>query len=237
MDEIKELTKKLPTWEKLAKQIIWTQLGIIENQTVVDFGSGRGVTADFLARKNHVIAIEPSEEMLKNAVKNHPYRQIHGGLDELKNLDNESADVVICHNVLEYAPDSRKEIVREFCRVLRKNGTLSVVKHNRYGRVMQMAVLLNQFKTANDLLDGKNSVASQFGEIFYYEDDDIVKWGKDLQIERTYGVRAFWDLQQNQEIQTDEEWQNKMTELELRVSTMPEFRQIAFFHHIILKKQ
>ena len=88
-----------------------------------------------------------------------------------------------------------------------------------------------------DLLDGKNSVASQFGEIFYYEDDDIVKWGKDLQIERTYGVRAFWDLQQNQEIQTDEEWQNKMTELELRVSTMPEFRQIAFFHHIILKKQ
>lgn len=56
----------------------------------------------------------------------------------------------------------RAEIMKEFQRLLRGNGLLSALKHNKPGRVMQMAVLLNNFEHANDLLDGKDGVASQY---------------------------------------------------------------------------
>ena len=63
-------------------------------------------------------------------------------------------DIVLCHNVLEYI-DDKERVVKELCRVLKPGGMLSVVKHNRAGRVMQMAVLLDELEKAHQLLDGK----------------------------------------------------------------------------------
>lgn len=77
--------------------------------------------------------------------------------------------MIICHNFLEYAED-RPDIVKEFARILKKNGKISIVKHNRAGRVMQMVVLLNDFEHAHSLLDGNDGMASKYGAIRYYED-------------------------------------------------------------------
>lgn len=44
-----------------------------------------------------------------------------------------------------------------------------------------------------------------------------------------------WALKYFQMIPS-EEWQEKMLQLELRVSQMREYRNIAFFHHLLLKK-
>jgi hypothetical protein len=85
-------------------------------------------------------------------------------------------------------------------------------------------------------LHGENSSASKFGAIRYYEDSQIEEWSSDLLIEKTYGIRTFWDLQQNQDKHSDEEWQEKMMDLELRVSELDDFMAIAFFHHIIIRK-
>lgn len=65
----------------------------------------------------------------------------------MRKFDDETFDMIICHNVLEYAKD-REDIVKEFTRILKKNGKISIVKHNRAGRVMQMVVLLNDFEHA-----------------------------------------------------------------------------------------
>lgn len=143
-------------------------------------------------------------------------------------------DYIFCHNVLEYA-DKRDEIVKEFYRLLRPKGKLSIVKHNRNGRIMQMVVLLNNFDEANNLLDGHNSNAQQFGTINYYEDSDISNWCDGFTLQQIFGLRTFWDLQQNQEIQKDEEWQKKMLDIEMRVSQNPDFQKIAFFHHLIFQ--
>ena len=132
--------------------------------------------------------------------------------------------------------DDKEAVVKVLSRVLKKNGMLSIVKHNRAGRVMQMAVLLDDFEKANALLDGENSTASKFGAIRYYEDEDILKWKPGLKIFDVFGIRSFWDLQQNQEKHGNEEWQDKMIQLEMRVAQIPEYRDIAFFHHILLKK-
>lgn len=229
------MLSKLPTWEKLAKEIIWKQLGSIENKTILDFGSGTGITANYYAENNKVIAIEPSQEILAEQCNTNGYQLMIGSTDKLKGLKNESFDLIICHNVLEYTND-REEIVNEFYRLLKPTGKLSIVKHNRNGRVMQMVVLLNNFEEANNLLDGKNSNAQKFGVINYYKDNDVLDWCNKLQLAKVYGLRTFWDLQQNQEIQKDSEWQKNMVDIEMRVSEINDYLNVAFFHHLVFSK-
>ncbi len=102
---------------------------------------------------------------------------------------------------------------------------------------MQMVVLLNNFEHADELLKGKRGVASKFGSINYYNDDDLLKWSSKLEIEKVLGMRTFWDLQQNQDVHKDREWQEKMISIEEKVSNIEEFKNIAFFHHIFLRKK
>ena len=230
------MLNQLPVWEKLAKQIIWKQIGELKGKTILDFGSGTGITADYFAADNQVTAIEPLEDMLAQQVNTNGYQQIIGSIEELKKLPSESFDYIFCHNVLEYA-DDREIIVREFYRLLKPNGKLSIVKHNRNGRVMQMVVLLNNFEEATNLLNGCNSQAQQFGTINYYDNCDISNWCSGLVLQQTYGLRTFWDLQQNQEIQKDEEWQKKMIDIEIKVSQNSDFQRISFFHHLIFEKR
>ena len=56
------------------------------------------------------------------------------------------------NNVLEYIED-KEPIIAEFMRVLEPGGILSVVKHNRVGRVIGTAVFKNDPKKALMLLD------------------------------------------------------------------------------------
>ena len=128
-------------------------------------------------------------------------------------------------------------VVRALADKLKPGGTLSVIKHNRPGRVMQMAVLLDDFDRANALLDGGDDAqAVAYGAIRYYEDGDISRWAPELKLTKTLGQRTFWDLQQNQEKQTDPQWQAQMLALERRVSSLPEYLSIAFFHHLFFEK-
>lgn len=223
-------------WELLQKKMTWEQLCFVKNKKVLDFGSGNGLTASHFAADNEVIAIEPDEKMLKTRFTENKYTQVIGSLNELKNYKDESFDIILCHNVLEYAKE-RQEILKEFSRILKKNGFISILKHNRAGRVMQMVVLLNNFDHANELLEGKNGNAQHFGIINYYDDIDILKWsGCALKIIKILGVRTFWCLQQNQDIQRNESWQDRMLDIERRVSNIEEYKAIASFHHIILQK-
>jgi S-adenosylmethionine-dependent methyltransferase len=227
--------KGIAPWNLLQKKMTWEQLKFIHNKRVLDFGSGNGMTADHFAIDNVVIAIEPDEKMLQYRFTENDYIQIKGNMKELKNFEDESFDVILCHNVFEYVAE-REEIIKEFSRILKTNGYLSVLKHNNAGRVMQMVVLLNDFEHANELLEGENGHSQQFGDINYYEDTEILKWSDKFKIERILGMRTFWDLQQNQEIQNDSTWQKQMLKMELKVSELEEYKAIASFHHVILQK-
>lgn len=226
---------KLGTWEKLLKRILWQQIGDIKEKRILDFGSGYGVTANHYANGNDLVAIEPSKADASERRTEYFYEQIIGSTEELRKFPDADFDIIFCHNVLEYAAD-REEIIQEFYRLLKPGGVLSLVKHNRPGRVMQMVVLLNEFDRANNMLSGKSDAASKYGEIHHYEDADVLKWCKEFNIKKVYGIRTFWDLQQNQEIQETQDWQDKMMEIELRVSEQEPYRSIAFFHHLLLEK-
>lgn len=227
---------ELPPWDRLLKKIVWKQLGEIAGKRILDFGSGEGITANHFADQNKVTAVEPSEEMLRNRWDDYQYEQIVGDVSKLSEFESESFDLIICHNALEYI-DEKELVVRELCRLLKVGGTLSIVKHNRAGRVMQMAVLLDDMEKANDLLDGKDGSSSQFGPIRYYEDEQIAKWNQGLKLLDTFGIRTFWHLQQNQEKHGTQGWQTQMMQLEMRVSQMEEYRNIALFHHLLFRKE
>lgn len=227
---------ELGAWERLLKKIIWAQIGDIKGKYILDFGSGEGITANHFAKDNTVVAVEPWDEMLQNRWADYEYKQIQGDITSLSQFKDNTFDIIICHNVLEYI-DGKASVIQELARVLKPGGTLSLAKHNRAGRVMQMAVLLDDMDKAHALLDGENSATSKFGAIRYYEDSMVSEWAPSLLLTTCYGIRTFWDLQQNQEKHELEDWQDEMVRLEMRVSQIDEFRNIAFFHHLIFVKE
>lgn len=224
-------------WWLLFYRIVWEQIPIKNGMKILDFGSGLGVTASHLAKDNEVVAIEPNKDMIKMRIDENIYEQIVGDIEILKQQKDESFDVIVCHNVFEYAKE-RKDIFKEFYRVLKPNGIISIVKHNHVGRIMQKAVFENSLDEAIYLLDGGRVKVMNFGEVNYYDINDIKQWigDKDISIEKILGVRTFWGLQQNNDVKYRQDWQEKMYKLEMKVEDIKDYLNIAFYNHIILRK-
>jgi hypothetical protein len=53
----------------------------------------------------------------------------------------------------------------------------------------------------------------------------------------SYGIRTFYGLSSNNEIKFTDEWYRSMLELEMRAGSMEEYKNIAFFHHLIFRKK
>lgn len=220
-------------WGKLFYELIWHNIEFRGNK-ILDFGSGFGITANHLAKQNDVVAIEPNEKMLTYRISENEYEQIVGNIDVLKSFPDNSFDVIVCHNVLEYI-DNREEVLNEFNRLLKEDGVISVVKHNKAGKIMQKVVFEYNVEEALRLLEHENIESANFGMINEYDDNDLVSYsnGK-LTIMNNYGVRMFYALQGN-EIKTNPEWKANMFEIECRAEQLPQFRDIAFYHHILLR--
>lgn len=223
-------------WSKLFYEMLTYQLSFAQNMRILDFGSGFGIMANELARQNEVVAIEPNIEMVKHSVKDNYYTLYCGGIEILDSLAPHNFDLIICHNVLEYV-DSRASILAEFERVLKKNGQLSIVKHNHNGRIMQKVVFENNVEEALSLLNGGESLSESFGKINYYDIEDITCYNLSFAIDKIYGVRTFWALQQNNEIKHAQIWFDNMLRIETAVQQKSEFVKIAFFNHLLLTKK
>lgn len=225
---------KMP-WSQLYYRMVEDHLKAFKGKKILDFGSGFCILANRLAKDNEVIAMEPNEDMKEYRDQDNDYLHIVGGYDQLKNFDDETFDLIVCHNVLEYAKE-RREIVDEFARILKKDGMLSVVKHNHTGKVMQKVIYENNIDEAISILNGGETSAQSFGKISYYQDEDIAKWNDSFIIEEVLGIRTFWGLQQNNDPKKDANWQDKMLDVEMKVSKMKEYKNIAFFHHVLMRK-
>jgi len=173
--------------------------------------------------------------MLKYRFCNNEYIQIVGGTEQLRKIPDQSYDMIICHNVLEYL-DNRAELFFEFRRVLKPDGFASIVKHNKTGKIMQKAVFEYKINEAIALINNGNAVSSNFGIINEYDNCELEKYCEgSFEIDKIYGVRMFFALQRN-ELKMESDWISNMYSLECTTEEIPEFRNIAFFHHVILKQ-
>ena len=222
-------------WGRLFYKLAWHNIEC-KGKKILDFGSGFGYTADHFAEYNNVIAVEPNEEILKHQFTDNHYEQIIGSIETLKNIPDKSFDVIICHNVMEYLND-REELLSEFSRLLKTDGFISIIKHNRAGKIMQKAVFEYNIDEALKLLENGNAESVNFGTINEYDNYELEEYCKGiLKIDKIYGLRIFYALQRN-ELKTGDEWISKMYELECMAEEIPVFRDIAFFHHIILRHE
>ena len=227
-----------PTWILMYK-LKWAQLADIialKNLKILDFGSGFGLTANYLAKDNEVVAIEPREDCIEERIRENNYTQIQGKLEKLKDFKDESFDVIICHNVLEFAAenDERSVIVKEFSRLLNNGGILSIIKNNGAGRIMSKVIPEYKIDDAMDLLEGGH-MSNVFGRVDLYNPEDLVKWGGNLRIEKILGVRTFYGLQHD-DIKHEPDWIDKMFIIEMKVADMEPYKSISLFHHVLLKK-
>lgn len=102
---------------------------------------------------------------------------------------------------------------------------------------MQKAIFDYDLNSVNTMLDNNNLKSENFGEINIYDDFSLEKYSDyKLKIEKILGICTFYGLQNN-DIKSDPNWITDMKSLEMRVSEINKFRDIAFFHHIILKKK
>ena len=176
--------------------------------------------------------------MLNNSHKSNRYNQIHGGVEKISEMQGDYFDIVFCHNVFEYIED-KEPIFAELIRMLKQGGTLSLVKHNRRGKVFQSAVFANDPKKALELLDEHaNNKDNYLGTQYLYSNNDVEEWASKhgAKLQRILGMRTFWALGQDNSVKFSNEWYRNMLELERKASNMEEYRRVAFFNHLLLKK-
>ncbi len=222
-------------WGKLFYRLVWHNLAFI-NKKILDFGSGFGVTANHLAKCNDVTAVEPNSALLEHRICENRYEQITGSIDSLRRMDNDRFDVILCHNVLEYI-ENRADLIAEFDRLLKKDGILSIVKHNKNGKIMHKAVFENNIDEAMALLHGENVLSQNFGTINAYEMTDLQDCiAEKFVLEKVYGIRTFYGIQPNS-FKCEPDWEERMFMLECAVESEPVYTNVAFFQHLILKRK
>lgn len=124
---------------------------------VVDVGSGTGGFAVRLAALGHrVTVVDPSPDALagarwRAAEQGVTLTAVQGEAGDLPGLaGEEAADLVVCHNVLEYV-DQPATAMAAIARVLRPGGTVSVLAANVVAAVLQRA-LAGRYTEARRLL-------------------------------------------------------------------------------------
>ena len=220
-------------WGQIYYDILFEQLQDIKGKRVLDFGSGFGLVANHLAQDNQVLAVEPNEELVALRAQDHPYQQLVGSLDQIESFEDASFEVILCHNVLEYVED-RKDVLKEFTRLLKPGGLLSIVKHNEVGRVLQTVVFENDTQKALELLAGQDLETHSMGLAQAY-DLDLVVEDLAIEVQDYQGIRVFYALQDNR-FKSQEGWRESMLKMELSVCQESPYRDIAFFQHYRLKR-
>jgi SAM-dependent methyltransferase len=129
---------------------------------IVDVGGGTGgLAVPFAALGHNVTVVDPSPDALAAAQR----RAAEAGArltavqGEAASLDSvagpKSADLVICHNVLEYV-DSPADAMTAIAAVLRPAATVSVLAANTVAAVLHRA-LAGRFTEARQLLEGETA--------------------------------------------------------------------------------
>jgi len=135
---------------------------------IVDAGGGTGGFAVPLASLgHHVTVVDPSPDSLaaaqrRAAEQNVPLRAVQGDAADLALVaGKQSADLVLCHSVLEYV-DSPPAAMAAIAAVLRPGGAVSVLAASAVAAVIHRA-LAGRFDEARRLLGGLGGAADDGG--------------------------------------------------------------------------
>jgi S-adenosylmethionine-dependent methyltransferase len=203
---------------------------------VVDAGGGTGGFAVPLAALgHHVTVVDPNPDSLAAAQRRAaeadvPIAAIQGEADGLDSVVGEdAADLVICHSVLEYV-ESPADALAAVARVLRRDGTVSVLAASAVAAVLHRA-LAGRFGEARALLRGTAGEGTP--RRFTLPELSALIEGAGLRPGAAHGVRIFADLVPSVLVDADPGAADALRSLEAAAATHPAFRDIAAQLHVL----
>ena len=214
---------------------------------ILDAGGGTGGFAVPLAGLGHnVTLIDPSPDSLAAAERraaemNVPLRTVQGDVADLAMVAGEaSADLVLCHSVLEYV-DSPADAMASIAQVVRPAGAVSVLAASSVAAVIHRA-LAGRFDDARRLLAeigtgqpggaGAEPGPSQPRRFTLAAVVSLIE-GAGLRAGPAHGVRVFADLVPGMFADADPGAADALLALEQAASAHPAFHYIATQFHIV----
>jgi len=218
---------------------------------IVDVGAGTGGFAVSLASGGHrVTVVDPSPDALAAArwradEAGVSLTEVQGEAADLPDLvGTASADLVICHNVLEYV-DSPAAALAAVAQVLRPGGTVSVLAANTIAAVLQRA-LTGKYAEARALLPGtgvpgagpagdrheeRAAPSAGASRRFTLPELTALITGAGLRVGEAHGIRIFSGLLPG--AGADLTTVDALRELEEAAATCPPLRDIATRLHVL----
>jgi S-adenosylmethionine-dependent methyltransferase len=202
---------------------------------IVDVGGGTGGFAvPFAALGHRVTVVDPSPDALAAAQRRAAevpvtLTAVQGEADGLDGLVGEGvADLVICHNVLEYV-DSPAAAMTAIARVLRPGATVSVLAANVVAAVLQRA-LAGRYAEARRLLEAGDS-GTGMPRRFTLAGLTALIEGAGLRAGDAHGIRVFTGLLPG--AGADPGTADALRALEETAATCPALRDIAARLHVL----
>jgi S-adenosylmethionine-dependent methyltransferase len=203
---------------------------------IVDVGGGTGgLAVPFAALGHNVTVVDPSPDALAAAQR----RAAEAGArltavqGEAASLDGvagtKSADLVICHNVLEYV-DSPADAMTAIAAVLRPSATVSVLAANAVAAVLHRA-LAGRFTEARQLLESEKAADSP--RRFTLPGLAALIEGAGLRAGEAHGLRIFSGLVPGALLDGDGGGTEALRALEAAAAATPPLRDIAAQLHVL----
>jgi len=221
--------------------VVWDALQNILRGTsasVIDIGGGTGGFAVRVAELGHrVIVIDPSPDALAALARRADESGVadlvtgqQGDVASLVDLVAEdSADIVLCHGVLEIVDDPAAALAA-IVKVLRPGGMLSLLVSQHHAAVVARA-MAGHFGQARALLEDPSSGATT--RRFTADEITAVLDGAGFDATAVHAVRVFADLVPSSLVDLEPGAATALVELEQAVADRPEYLTLATQLHAI----
>jgi SAM-dependent methyltransferase len=226
-------------WEVLSAVLAEQGAGL----HVVDAGGGTGGFAVPLAEAGHrVTVVDPSPDSLAALQRRAAERGVdaqvtgvQGDLDDLPALvPDGSADLVLCHSVLEVVDDAGRALAAAGA-ALRSGGRLSLLVAGRDGAVLARAVAGHPDEAAHVLTDTDGRWGDADGTARRWSAPELTTLVEQagLRVEQVHGVRVVADLVPSAVLDVEPAAAAALVALERALSTRPPFRDVAAQLHVL----
>jgi SAM-dependent methyltransferase len=212
---------------------------------VVDAGGGTGGFAVPLAELGHrVTVVDASPDALaalerRAAESGVTVHAVQGDADDLLGMVGPaSADLILCHSVLEYVDDPGP-VFAAMARTVRPGGAVSVLVAGQVAAALHRAVA-GHFDDARRLLDDP---AGRWGERDpvprRFTRDTLVELAgrAGLRVGEVHGVRIFADLVPSGLVDGDQDAAEALIRLEAAASAHPVLRDLATQLHLLAHRE
>jgi S-adenosylmethionine-dependent methyltransferase len=218
-------------------------VGTTRDVHVVDLGGGTGGLAVPVAGLGHrVTVVDPSPDALasleRRAAEVDLSASVRGVLGDAASLldvvPTDSADVVICHGVLEVV-DAPLEALQAAAAVLVAGGTLSVLAAQRSAAVFARALAghLGEAAALLDELDAPRGEEDPLPRRFSQAELRALLAEAGFEVAEVRGVRVFIDHISSALVDSEPGAAEELQALESAVATSPDFMAVATQLHLL----